>query len=215
MGLGNFFKRVFGGKPDLGLTPEQKAALDASGAGDAVKGAKSAVGMGPQKGQKGEFCAKGHPLHHGQRQEDCYDCYLLGLMSAERAGLDGEKPETVIVGTLTALNGFHRGEAFPLVMGEDIPLIIGADPDCDIVLSDERISRRHLSMVRRQGRTTVRDLNSLHHSAMRAEGELQWYVLDPEREYWFRDGCHLMLGDIEFLFRGSDEQTLKVSEAAG
>jgi len=215
MGLGNFVKRLFGGKPDMGLSPEQKAALDAAGAKDVAKEAGSAVGMAPAGAQKGNFCEKGHPLYHGQRQEDCFDCYLLGLMEAERSSLDQEKPETVIVGTLIALNGFHRGQAFPLVMAEGVPIIIGADPDCDIVLSDERISRRHLSMVRRQGRTTVRDLNSLHHSAMRAEGELQWYVLDPEREYWFRDGCHLMLGDIEFLFRGSDEQTLKVSEAAG
>ena len=214
MGLGNFVKRLFGGKPDMGLSPEQKAAMDAAGAGDAAKQAKGAMGMGVPGAEKGNFCDKMHPLHHGQRKEDCFDCYMLELMEGERSGMDEEKPETVIVGTMTALNGFHRGQSFSMVMAEDVPLIVGADPDCDIILSDERISRRHLSMVRRQGRTTVRDLNSLHHSAMRAEGELPWYVLDPEREYWFRDGCHLMLGDIEFLFRGSDEQTLKVSEAA-
>jgi hypothetical protein len=207
------FRRFFG-SPTV-LSPEQTEALNKAGLGDAGATATDAATRAVNQKEKGLRCPKGHPLHPGQRNEDCFDCYLLGLMAAERNGLPADKGEATIVGALLCLNGFHRGATFPIMLAEDVPLIIGADPDCDLVLSDERISRRHISMVRRQGRTTVRDLNSLHHSAMRAEGELQWYVLDPEREYWFRDGCHIMLGDVEFLFRATDEQARKLSAAAG
>lgn len=208
-----WFKRIFGKAPSV-LTPEQQAALDKSGAASITEKAKTGIAGEIQGREKGNACKKGHALLNGQRNEDCYDCYLLDAMASERKGNPVGGEGSVVIGTMICLNGFHRGESFTLLMREDVPMLIGADPDCDIVLSDERISRRHLSMVRRQGRTTVRDVNSLHHSAMRAEGELQWYVLDPEREYWFRDGCHIMLGDIEFLYRASDEAALKMGAAA-
>lgn len=210
-----FIRRLFLGAPNV-LSAEQQQALADSGVGDAATQAKNAAVGAINKKEQGLRCARrGHPLYHGQRPEDCFDCYLLDIMANERSSMPGDKGEVTVVGALLCLNGFHRGASFPILLAEDVPLIIGADPDCDIILSDERISRRHISMVRRQGRTTVRDLNSLHHSAMRAEGELQWYVLDPEREYWFRDGCHMMLGDIEFLFRATDEQARKLAAAAG
>lgn len=209
----DWLKRLF--KPGKVLSKEQEAAFDKAGGSSAVDGAKSNVRRSIFGKEQGFHCDRGHPILNGQRSEDCFDCHLIDLMLAERKGMGKKGKEYVTVGTLTVLNGFHRGQAYSLTLAEDVPMIVGADPDCDIVLSDERISRRHLSMIRRAGRTTIRDVNSLHHSAMRAEGELQWYVLDPEREYWFRDGCHLMLGDIEFLFRASDDQTLKMSAAAG
>lgn len=208
-----WIKRLFGKTPTV-IGPEGQAALEKSGANQAASKLGAGVASEIGRRDKGNACKKGHPLLVGQRPEDCFDCHLIELMLNERKGLADGPAGAVCVGTLLCLNGFHRGQAYPLMMKEDVPLIIGADPDSDIVLSDERISRKHLSMVRRQSRTTVRDINSLHHSAMRAEGELQWYVLDPEREYWFRDGCHIMLGDIEFLFRATDEAALKMGAAA-
>lgn len=208
-----WFKKLFGRfAPASGK--EAAAAVDKSGAGDVASKLGSEAAANANAMERGNTCKRGHAILPGQRNEDCFDCHLINLMIEERKGIVAYKDQGVMVGSLLCLNGFHRGHAFSLVMREDVPIFIGADPDCDVVLSDEKISRRHLTMVRRQGRTTVRDTNSLHHSAMRAEGELQWYVLDPEREYWFRDGCHIMLGDIEFLYRATDEAALKMSAAA-
>lgn len=156
---------------------------------------------------------RGHPIYPGQREEDCFDCYLLDISEAEWARVAPEPDGAELVGALLCLKGAHRGETFPMALVPDVPMTIGADPDCDLVLSDPSISRRHLVVVRRNDRTILRDLGSLHHSAIRAEGEVQWQVLDPEREYWFRDGSHLMVGDIELLFRSTDDQGLRVFNA--
>lgn len=160
------------------------------------------------------FCRNGHPLFKGQRPEDCYDCYQVQQAQQERAqDLTLQQKNAVerrLSGALLCVKGFHEGMAFALRLLEDVPLYLGSDPDCDIVLSDAQISRRHLMVVLRQGRTIVRDLNSLHHSALRAKDELQWYVLDPDREYWCEDGSHLVLGDVEMLYRAVDVQALKL-----
>ncbi|MFM7200838.1 MAG: FHA domain-containing protein, partial [Myxococcota bacterium] len=157
------------------------------------------------------LCPERHVLFKGQRPEDCFDCHLIALARAEWAQEKRKTATQGLQGALLCLRGFHEGAAFALRLAEDTPLYIGSDPDCDVVLSDPQISRRHLLVVSRQGRTIVRDLNSLRHSALRARQELQWYVLDPEREYWCEDGANLILGDVELLFRTSDADAQKLA----
>lgn len=156
---------------------------------------------------------RGHPIYPGQRDADCFDCYLLDIRDQEWGAAREEADNAELIGVLMCLKGAHRGESFPLILAPDVPMTVGADPDCDVVLSDPQVSRRHLAVVRRGARTIVRDLGSLHHSAIRADSEVQWQVLDPEREYWFRDGSHLMIGDVELLFRATDDQGLRVFNA--
>lgn len=155
-------------------------------------------------------CPQGHPLFKGQRAEDCYDCHLVGIGRQEWSQEKKTSLPQKLQGALLCVKGFHEGSVFALRLAEDVPLYLGSDPDCEIVLSDAQISRRHLMVVSRQGRTIVRDLNSLHHSALRAKDELQWYVLDPDREYWCEDGTHLVLGDVEMLYRAVDAQALRL-----
>lgn len=39
-------------------------------------------------------------------------------------------------------------------------LVVGTDPSCDLVLTDERISARHMELIEVDGRVRVRDLES-------------------------------------------------------
>lgn len=153
-------------------------------------------------------CKHGHPLFKEQRPEDCFDCHLVARAAQERAEQKRPPGQRQLMGAFLCLRGFHEGSAFALRLAEDVPLHVGSDPACELVLSDIQISRRHLLVVSRQGRMIVRDLNSLHHSALRARDELQWCVLDPEREYWCEDGSHLVLGEVELLYRAVDQQAL-------
>lgn len=154
------------------------------------------------------LCPEGHVLYRGQRPEDCYDCFQVGIARAEH-GQERPLAPGQLQGALLCLRGFHEGSVFALRLAEDVPVYLGSDPSCDIVLSDPQISRKHLMVVSRQGRTIVRDLNSLHHSALRAKDELQWYVLDPEREYWCEDGAQLVMGEVELLYRTAGGASLR------
>ena len=58
---------------------------------------------------------------------------------------------------VVVVDGPDRGRGAPL---EDAPVIVGTDPACDLVLTDERASRRHLSVRIEEGRFVVEDLGS-------------------------------------------------------
>ncbi len=58
---------------------------------------------------------------------------------------------------LTAKNGFFKGSAWALGA---VPLIVGRDVNCDVVLSDPLISRRHFEVVHDDTSARVRDLGS-------------------------------------------------------
>lgn len=56
--------------------------------------------------------------------------------------------------TRFALELQGTGERFALI---DRPVSIGRSPDCDVTIADDRVSRRHAHMERRDGRWTVVD----------------------------------------------------------
>jgi len=194
----------------LKLFPEGEAASQDIDNAGLIEAKALADGLGIGGGLLGNTCSRrGHPIYPGQRDTDCFDCFRIDISEAEWSKAAPKLQGAVMVGALLCLKGSQRGETFPMTLMPDVPMTFGADPDCDLVLADPSISRRHLVMLQRNDRTIVRDLGSLHHSAIRADGEVQWQVLDPEREYWFRDGSHLTIGDVEFLFRSNDDQGMR------
>lgn len=73
---------------------------------------------------------------------------------------------------LTVLNGPFVGRTYRLVNGR---LMLGRAPDCDIVLDDEGVSRRHaLFVIDADGKVTLEDLGSTNGS--RVNGETQTLV---------------------------------------
>jgi len=58
---------------------------------------------------------------------------------------------------VVVVDGPDRGRAAPL---EDAPVVVGTDPACDLQLTDERASRRHLRVAIEDGRFVVEDLQS-------------------------------------------------------
>jgi hypothetical protein len=67
----------------------------------------------------------------------------------------------VIEGTIPSELVLHDGRRFAI---EDRPLVIGRLPECDIVLSDPNVSRRHAEIVRQDGEVVLRDLGSTNGS---------------------------------------------------
>ncbi len=58
---------------------------------------------------------------------------------------------------VVVVDGPDRGRGVPL---EDRPVVVGTDPACDLVLTDDRASRRHLTVFIEDGRFVVEDLGS-------------------------------------------------------
>ena len=58
---------------------------------------------------------------------------------------------------VVVIDGPDRGRAAAL---RDGPVTIGSDPGCELVLTDERVSRRHLELAQEGKRFTARDLGS-------------------------------------------------------
>src|SRR5689334_22793818 len=52
-----------------------------------------------------------------------------------------------------------RGDAVCATLQID-PLVIGTDPDCDVVVADARVSRRHCELRLMPGGIVIRDLGS-------------------------------------------------------
>lgn len=72
------------------------------------------------------------------------------------------------------------------------PAVIGRDPDCDLILEDERVSRRHARIEVEDGRLVVTDLGSSHGTAI--DG-----VRVDRAE--IRRGAELRLGETILLVR--------------
>ena len=65
---------------------------------------------------------------------------------------------------LTAMNGPLLGRTFSIGMGR---LIIGREGDCELVVNDDGVSRRHALILRKDdGRVCVEDLRSTNGTAM-------------------------------------------------
>ena len=61
---------------------------------------------------------------------------------------------------VVVIDGPDAGRAATLVTTDGAEIVIGTDPDCDLVLTDERVSGRHLAVAAASGRFRVRDLDS-------------------------------------------------------
>ena len=63
----------------------------------------------------------------------------------------------VVEGTIPSELVLSDGRRFAV---EDRPLVIGRLPECDVVLNDPNVSRRHAEIARQDGEVVLRDLGS-------------------------------------------------------
>lgn len=177
-------------------------------------------GMGPiksvfaklkPKGPKGPECKRGLSncaLLPGQKQEDCFECFLVERFNEERAAMPAKEGERVGIGVLLCVKGMLVGQAFPINLPVGGTFVVGAAPDCDLTLPDESVSRRHATITRHLNKLIIRDEDSATHSAIRGEPTQRWRVLEPDKDYWFHDGYTFRLGDVELLFRATEGERL-------
>lgn len=99
---------------------------------------------------------------------------------------------------LTVLNGPFVGRTYRLVNGR---LMLGRAPDCDIVLDDEGVSRRHaLFVVNTDGNVTLEDLGSTNGSLVNDEAQTVAELQGGERLSFGSDTL------FKFEFRDSIEE---------
>jgi Protein of unknown function (DUF3662)/FHA domain len=88
----------------------------------------------------------------------------------------------------------EQRDASPVRLGPD-PLLIGRDPQNDIVLDDRRVSRKHAEIRLRLGRYTLYDLQSTNGTYVNGRRVAE-KVLD--------DGDQISVGGLELVFRSAD-----------
>jgi hypothetical protein len=88
----------------------------------------------------------------------------------------------------------EQRDAPPVPLGPD-PVLIGRDPQNDIVLDDRRVSRKHAEIRLRLGRYTLYDLQSTNGTYVNGRRVAE-KVLD--------DGDKISIGGLEIAFRSGD-----------
>ena len=94
-----------------------------------------------------------------------------------------------VCGWIVALNGQHKGEDFRLRVGKNV---LGTAADCDIVLTDKKISRKHATVRYEGGEFQIADLDSSNGTFVNDEKVQKHDLIDNDI---------LKLGDIEFEFK--------------
>jgi pSer/pThr/pTyr-binding forkhead associated (FHA) protein len=100
---------------------------------------------------------------------------------------------------LRVARGIGEGtvRALPRPGTSEAALVVGRDPDCDVVLMDPRVSRRHVRIAAGMRATDFEDLNSSNgtfvNGRRRASGEL-------------RPGDRLEIGDTVFAVMPAGSQ---------
>jgi hypothetical protein len=94
-----------------------------------------------------------------------------------------------VCGWLVALNGQHKGEDFRLRVGKNV---IGTAADCDVVLSDKKLSRKHATIRFEGGEFQIADLDSSNGCFVNDEKIQKHDLIDNDI---------IKLGDIEFEFK--------------
>ena len=94
-----------------------------------------------------------------------------------------------VCGWLVALNGQHKGEDFRLRVGKNV---IGTAADCDVVLSDKKLSRKHATIRFEGGEFQIADLDSSNGTSVNDEKVQKHDLIDNDI---------IKLGDIEFEFK--------------
>ena len=64
--------------------------------------------------------------------------------------------------SIAVLSGISTGDVFRFLLEPENKIIIGRDPRCDLVLQDGTVSRRHISLERRDDNYFITDLGSSH-----------------------------------------------------
>src|SRR2546425_2529562 len=94
-----------------------------------------------------------------------------------------------VCGWIVALNGQHKGEDFRLRVGKNV---LGTAADCDIVLTDKKISRKHATVRYEGGEFQIADLDSSNGTFVNDEKVQKHDLIDNDI---------VKLGDIEFEFK--------------
>ena len=163
--------------------------------------------------QQGKVCPNGHVMHPSW--DSCSYCLEMqqAMMSAGGAGampmpsagqgtamlnlaeIGGEKgrgsqdKSREVCGWIVALNGQHKGEDFRLRVGKNV---IGTAADCDVVLSDKKLSRKHATIRYEGGEFQIADLDSSNGCFVNDEKIQKHDLIDNDI---------IKLGDIEFEFK--------------
>ena len=98
--------------------------------------------------------------------------------------------EQSIIPTLQILSGPHAGRLFKI--DRDL-MIIGRNPDCDLVLEPKSVSRRHAAIVRREHDYVIKDLGSTRGTFVNGLRLSQPVVL--------KSGCVIQVGELQLMFR--------------
>ncbi len=157
--------------------------------------------------QQGKVCQNGHVMHPSW--DTCPYCLEMqqamgavplpsvgqGTAMLNIAEIGGEKgrgsqdKSREVCGWIVALNGQHKGEDFRLRVGKNV---LGTAADCDIVLTDKKISRKHATVRYEGGEFQIADLDSSNGT----------YVNDEKvQKHDLIDNDIIKLGDIEFEFK--------------
>jgi hypothetical protein len=113
---------------------------------------------------------------------------VSSVMSGEKGRGSTDKSREVC-GWMVALNGAHKGEDFRLRVGKNV---IGTAADCDIVLTDKKISRKHATIRYEAGEFQIADLDSSNGTHVNDEKIQKHDLIDNDI---------IKLGDIEFEFK--------------
>ncbi len=168
---------------------------------------------GSQK-QQGKVCPNGHVMHPSW--DTCPYCLEMQqamaggapaaapvpsmgqgtvMVNVSDVGTSGEKGRgstdrtREVCGWMVALNGQHKGEDFRLRVGKNV---IGTAADCDIVLSDKKLSRKHATIRYEGGEFQIADLDSSNGTFVNDEKVQKHDLIDNDI---------IKLGDIEFEFK--------------
>ena len=109
--------------------------------------------------------------------------------SGQEKGRGSADKTREVCGWLVALNGQHKGEDFRLRVGKNV---IGTAADCDVVLSDKKLSRKHATIRFEGGEFQIADLDSSNGCFVNDEKVQKHDLIDNDI---------IKLGDIEFEFK--------------
>jgi hypothetical protein len=113
----------------------------------------------------------------------------VSSVSAAEKGRGSADKSREVCGWLVALNGQHKGEDFRLRVGKNV---IGSAADCDVVLTDKKLSRKHATIRFEGGEFQIADLDSSNGTHVNDEKVQKHDLIDNDI---------IKLGDIEFEFK--------------
>jgi Inner membrane component of T3SS, cytoplasmic domain len=156
---------------------------------------------------QGKVCANGHVMHPSW--DVCPYCLdlqksmsagaiamppsvgqgtaLVNVSDLGRSAKDAKKG--AVCGWLVALSGQHEGEDFRLRVGKNV---IGTAADCEVVLTDKKVSRKHATIRYEGGEFQIADLDSSNGTFVNDEKVQKHPLIDNDV---------VKLGDIEFEFK--------------